>query len=347
MPNQKHNKPEPNIDEQIDELVTSMSEATEKLAEEIEQAAQEDQQFETEALMSSAVQAKDPVQKAEAPETKPEPEPTLDDQVEEMLEDASASASETSAKSTVDTVDEELAELADEMLEGDFDDADAVLTSGEPAPPKPAPIPDPEATQTAAPPPMSEPDPIEAIDEEDLLEGDFDDADEVIAKGEPTPPKAKPAPKPAPEPVAEAPKPAPEPVAAKPKAKEPEPELEAEAAQEAPAPEGRKVTHTKPAKPKKDRHRRDTGDQGRLRVLAHRAGEAAYRVAELINKPLDTKPAKAKDIAGWLAAVTLFNAMAVWFFLCFMRGPVPGNSAEPAVELVGQTPAVTTSKEID
>ena len=339
MPNQKPNKSEPNIDQQIDQLVTSMSEATEKLAEEIEQASQEDEQFETEALLSSAVQAKEPVKEIE-----PEPAvptPSLDDQVEEMLEDASVSAPP--AKATVDAVDEELAELADEMLEGDFDDADAVLSAGESAPSKPKPIsqPDPEATQTAAPPAgLSEPDSSSSIDEEDLLEGDFDDADEVIAQGEPEPPRAKP--QPAPTPKAEAPKPAPEPVASKPKTKEPEPELEAEIDEVEPSTEDRTVTHTKPAKPKKDRHRRETGDQGRLRVLAHGAGGAAYRVAEIINKPLDTKPAKAKDVAGWLAAVTLFNALAVWFFLFFMRGPAPGTSAEPAVELVGQMPAVST-----
>lgn len=340
MPNQNPNKNEPNIDQQIDELVTSMSEATEKLAEEMEKAAQQDETFETEAMFASAAQPKEPEAQAE----EQTPEPSLDDQVEEMLEDASSSASQSTAKATVDAVDEELAELADEMLEGDFDDADSVLSAGEPVPPKPARIPDPEATQTAAPPPeISEFDSSSSIDEEDLLDGDFDDADEVIAKGEPAPPKVKPAPKPqpTPEPVAEAPKPAPEPVAAKPKAKEPEPELEADFAEEEPEAEDRTVTHTKPTKPKKDRHRREASDQGRLRALAHGAGEAAYRVAEIINKPLDTKPAKAKDVAGWLAAVTLFNALAVWFFLFFMRGPAPGTSAEPAVELVGQaTPVV-------
>lgn len=340
MPNQKPNKNEPSIDAQIDQLVNSMSEATEKLAEEIEQAAQEDEQFEIEALHSSAVQAKGAVSEVEPSPT--EPAPSLDDQVEEMLEDASASAPP--AKPTVDAVDEELAELADEMLEGDFDDADAVLSASESAPPKPKPIaqPDPEATLSAAPPvEMKDPDASSSIDEEDLLEGDFDDADEVIAQGEPEPPKAKPVPAPAPAPKAEAPKPAPEPAHAKPKAKEPEPELEESVAEEQHAPEDRTVTHSKPAKPRKERHRRETGDQGRLRALAHGAGGAAYRVAEIINKPLDTKPAKAKDVAGWLAAVTLFNALAVWFFLFFMRGPAPGTSAEPAVELVGQpTPAI-------
>ncbi len=397
MPNQKQNKPEPTIEKQIGELVTSMNKANEKLAEEIKIASKADEQFETDAMNASAVQAKDktealnnasvgetvenakepsateaetiedttaePVAEATdaadnegAQEAMAEAQPTLDDQVEEMLESASVASAQPSESTTVDAVDEELASLADDLLEGDFDDADSVLSADVEAPRKPAANPD--ATQTA-------PAPAETvagealsemeIDEDDLLDGDFGDAEDVIAQGDDTPAPAKPTPEEAPkaeapappqEPKAKAPEPKAEPPNPKPQPKpEPKAELEAEESEEESAPEVRTVRHTKPAKARKERLNKDMGDQGRVRVLAGAAlagtGAAAYRVAELVNKPLDAKPAKAKDIAGWLAAVTLFNAAAVWVFLLIGRGPAQGTSEEPAVELVGQTPAVS------
>ncbi len=401
MPNQKQNNPEIDIDQQIDKLVAGMTEATEQLEREIEQANQPDEDFETEALISSAVQTEeaeetDPTAESEAEaeteqasepepealetpepesasEPEPEPEPVaepsmLDAQIDEMLEDAAASVEQAPpSKSTVDAVDEELAELADEMLDGDFDDADTVLAAGieQPAaaPKDPdenavAPAP-PENVEPAKPEPESAGDAEVAAD--DLLDGDFDDADEVIAQGEPEPPKAeaKPEPKPEPEPSAEVvtPEPAPS-TKSEPKASAPESAPEAKA-EPKPEPEPEAVETVEPAPDRAARHKkrkgsikRETEGMPRWRVIAEetrdRVGEAVYIVADKLTRPLDSRPEMLKGLTGWLAAVTLFNAAAVWVFLLIARGPAPGTSDEPSLDLVGQqTNAATQSEEID
>lgn len=338
MPNRKQNNPEIDIDEQIDRLVSDMTEATQQLEKEIELANVADETFETDALISSAVQSKEAVDN----ETEPAP-PTLDEQVEEMLEDAAASVeSAPESKSTVDAVDEELAELADEMLDGDFDDADTVLAAGIEAPKAPPRDPDERVAPPPAPEPVAaEPEHVEDIAADDLVDGDFDDAEELIAQGEPAAPKSKPAPKA--EPVATPPAPPAEPEAPAPQPEpEPEPEPEADAPSESEPKPARAARHKK----RKVRVKRETEGMPRWRVIAEdardRAGEAVYMVAEKLTKPLDSRPEMLKGLTGWLAAVTLFNAAAVWVFLLIARGPAPGSSDEPAVDLVGQQTSVKT-----
>ena len=389
MPNQKQNNPGPTIDQQIDQLVAGMTEATAELDRQIEEANLPDEAFEAAASIKAVEQpeAKEVApttevsevsEEAEIDETVDEPEAveevtaSLDVQVDAMLEDAAASVeAATESRSTVDAVDEELSELADEMLDGDFDDADTVLAAGIEAPTQAAPDPD---DQTDA---ESESEPAaheaEAIDEDDLLDGDFDDADEVIAQGVPEAPQAKveavPAAEtqtPEPEPVAAAPKPEPKPEPApeakiEPKAKVPKPAPSAEVDDEAESeteiePSAkkteRKVRHKKPTKPRKGSLKQNSEGQPRWRVFAEdareRTGEAAYIVAEKLTKPLDSRPEMLKGLTGWLAAVTLFNAIAVWVFILVVRGPTVGTSAHPAVDLAGQqTNAATHNEEID
>ena len=391
MPNQKQNNPEPSLDQQIDQLVAGMTEATAKLERQIEEANLPDEAFETAASINAIKQPEakevettaapetvetEVTEEAEIDETADEPEAvevetaSLDVQVDAMLEDAAASVEvSTESRSTVDAVDEELSELADEMLDGDFDDADTVLAAGIEAPTRAAPgLDDQTETETESEPAAHE---AEAIDEDDLLDGDFDDADEVIAQGVPEAPQAKieavPAaetetPEPEPEPVAAAPKPKPAPEAKpEPRAKAPKPAPSAEIDDEAESePETepsakqteRKVRHKKPTKPRKGSLKRNTEGQPRWRVFAEeareRTGEAAYIVAEKLTKPLDSRPEMLKGLTGWLAAVTLFNAIAVWVFMLVVRGPTVGTSAQPAVDLAGQqTTAVTHNEEID
>lgn len=392
MPNQKQNNPEPSLDQQIDQLVAGMTEATAELERQIEEANLPDEAFETAASINAIEQPNakevettaapetvetEVAEEAEIDETEDEPEAvevetaSLDVQVETMLEDAAASVeASTESRSTVDAVDEELSELADEMLDGDFDDADTVLAAGIEAPTRAAPgLDDQTDTEAESEPAAHE---AEAIDEDDLLDGDFDDADEVIAQGVPEAPQAKvetvPAAEtktsqPEPEPVAAAPKPKPAPEAkTEPKAKAPKPapsveiddEVESETETEPSAKESRerKVRHKKPTKPRKGSLKRNTEGQPRWRVLAEeareRTGEAAYIVAEKLTKPLDSRPEMLKGLTGWLAAVTLFNAIAVWVFMLVVRGPTVGTSAHPAVDLAGQqTTAATHNEEID
>ena len=354
MPNQKQNNPEIDIDQQIDDLVAGMTEATEKLEREIETANQPDEDFETESQIASAVQPdyhaldENEPKAADEPEAE-EPASSLDTQIDEMLEDAAASVEVRQvSKSTVDTVDEELAELADEMLEGDFDDADEVMASGIEAPKPTGANPAGEPTESTA-----EPAPGAGFgDDSDMLEGDFDDAEEVIAQGEPDLPKVAPAPtaKPAPKPAAEA-APKAEPA---PKAPAPEPvpaaaELDEEFNDDTPTTEPDRASRHKK---RKGNLRPSTEGMPKWRVLAEtareHAGDAIYVVAEKLTKPLDSRPEMLKGLTGWLAAVTLFNAIAVWVFMLIARGPEPGTSDEPAVDLVGQqTNAAPQSESID
>lgn len=320
MPKQNTDISGGNIDHEIGELVSQLEEATQKLADEIEVAARPDDEFDLKATLAAI----------EQPKAKPEVDSALDSQVGAMIADASAAVKDVPPKD-VGAIDSQLAELADEMLDGDFDDLDRALASAEAAEAAPKPVPTPSP----------------AHEEGDLLDGDFDDLDQALAHAEvadkqPAPKPKAPEPRPAPAamprekessapPAAEtpAPKPAPKPVPTP--AAKPAPATKAEADTE-PA---RAVTHTESAP--KDRHasgRRLPGGLSKLPLW--RAGKVAFAIAEKASKPLDNKPAGVRDVAGWLAAVTLFNAFAVWVFLLIARGPAPGTSDEPAVDLVGQ-----------
>lgn len=326
MPKQKADKPSGNIDQEIGELVSQLDEATQKLTGEIELAARPDDEFDLKATIDSA----------EKPKPKAEPAvataPTLDAQVDAMLEDASASAQDAPPKD-VGAIDSQLAELADEMLEGDIDDLDGALASAAAVEAMPKAAPKAESAALA-----------EAIDEDDLLEGDFDDLNEALANAEAT--EKQPAPKP------KAPAPAPAPAA-------PTPAPKAEAPAPKPAPKAEPVPKAEPAAVPAERPAAKPAEpepefktvpgKRRASVLTHaaigRAGKVALAIAEKANKPLDNKPAGVRDVAGWLAAVTLFNAAAVWVFLLIARGPAPGTSDEPAVDLVGQNATASVDAE--
>ena len=361
MPDQNPNNKGKNLDQRIEELVSEMTEATEILSKQIEEAALSDEDFDLQAEIGSAVTPEDaanadpeePSEEAEASEETeaadvPAQAESLDAQIEEMLEDAeSASAetepSKTQPRSAVDAVDAELAGLAEEMLDGDFDDADDVIDQDiEPTKEQPA------ASENDAPdePASTEKQKPEAgandeHESEDLLDGDFDDAEDVIEQGvekEIQKPQAKtPEPEAAEDDAKEA----------QPAAKATEPVTEPEAASDSDSTEKpeqeSKAKPTKARKSKKPKRiiepKTDTKLPAFAAVAASRTNTIALALAEKINKPMDSKPTYMRDIAGWLAAVTLFNAFAVWVFLLIGRGPTAGTSNEPVVELVGETPA--------
>lgn len=361
MPKQSQDKPVENLERRIDELVASMGVEAEKLSREIANAAAPDEQFETQGPIAAApTPAPLPVPAPETPtSSKANPiapaiiHASLDDQVERMLSDAAPPVAPVMARSqattTVDAIDGELAELARELLDGDLDNADALLrpdtVDAKPAPPAPA--------KPA----------IESFDEDDLLDGDFDDLDDVIAQGEtPAQPKAKPTPAPvsyeeatvpAPIPSASIGAPIPAPIAqAKAPVLEPVPSRPEPKGASAPEPEpepDRSVTHSTPGAPRQSRTKEKAPGRQRLQSITGlarvHAGKAAYTVAERLTKPLDSRPSQLKDITGWLAAVTLFNAVALWIFLLIGRGPAPGVSDEPEVDLVGQPATASVDAE--
>jgi len=392
MPDQDPNNQGKNLNKRIEELVSEMDEATEKLSKQIDDAALSDEEFDLQAEIGSAVTPEDvaaasaeklageanPAPEAESEPTEPEsskedetapenetteaPAETLDAQIEDMLEDAGSSGddaepAESLPRSAVDAVDAELAGLAEEMLDGDFDDAEDVIEQGiEPAPKQPAAsnedaeskaeddAEDPASTEVENP-------KAEAADEhDDLLDGDFDDAEDVIEKGIETEIK---------KPAAEAETEASEPEAAEDSADETQPKPVAESAPEpvsasssGDSEKPEQEAKTNPAKAKKTKKQKkpkqkrivepkaDTKLPAFAAVAAAHTNSIAFALAEKINKPLDSKPTYMRDIAGWLAAVTLFNAFAVWVFLLIGRGPAAGTSSEPAVELVGQSSVV-------
>ncbi|RNC80579.1 MAG: hypothetical protein ED559_01870 [Phycisphaera sp.] len=424
MPDQTQNPANEKLEERIDQLVTEMGDATEKLREQVAQAELTDEQFDEQLGIASAVS---PDEALATPEPEPEPEPeaesepepedvaapeapaeepaaeesaeaedaaaeeqgTLDEQVEGMLEEAAAEdsagdqlATEIQEKSAVDVVDAELSELADEMLDGDFDDGDAVLKAGmkPAAAPKPASESDSEAAagddeldgdfddgadvlEAGEIPAPKQPQPaeteVDAYGGADDLNGDFDDGDDVLAGGEPESPasKAKAAPSTAvtndeesaePEAVADT---VAEAIAEEaPRAEAVDTEKAAESSPESePAP-----AQAKPKKQKEPRGKRtievkpDTKLPKFAAVAFAHAQNIGVIAVEKVNKPFDEKPAHVRDVAGWIAAVTLFNAIAVWVFMLIGRSPAPGTSAEPDVDLVGgETTAQVEPEPID
>ena len=181
MPDQTQNPANEKLEERIDQLVNEMGDATEKLREQVAQAELTDEQFDEQLGIASALS---PDEALATPEPEPERQSeteddstategvaseqgTLDEQVEGMLEEAAAEessgdqlATETQEKSAVDIVDAELSELADEMLDGDFDDGEDILEAGM----KPAETPKPTSESDS-----------QAADSDDELDGDFDD----------------------------------------------------------------------------------------------------------------------------------------------------------------------------
>lgn len=317
---------------------------------------------------------------------------TLDEQIEGMLEEAATEelsgdqlATQTQEKTAVDVVDAELAELADEMLDGEFDDGDDVLEAGmKPAPaPKPAGEPEPaaesgddeldgdfddgadvlEAGDIPPPKPTQSADSeVDAYGGADDLEGDFDDGDDVLAGGEPESPAPKAKAEPSTlvtndsknaEPGSAAEKPAQAAAREVPKAEAADTENAATSTPESePVP-----AQAKPKKQKKEKKPREKRaievkpDTKLPRIaalaLAH-AQNFGVVVVEKVNRPFDEKPAHVRDVAGWIAAVTLFNAIAVWVFMLIGRSPAPGTSAEPDVDLVGgETTAQVEPEPID
>lgn len=367
MPDQKQNPTNDKLEERIDQLVNEMSDATQKLREQVSHADLSDADFDEELGIASAlspdeVLAKEPAEveakleadaepetEAEsqtepesAPEKQAEVEPEdeapvpLDEQVEDMLVEVTSEedsgdqlATELQEKTAVDRVDEELSELADEMLDGDFDDGDDILSAGD----TPAPKPD---TQPAS---------VDAYGGEDDLEGDFDDADDVMAAGEPASAPVSTSPVGTLIEPNDAGTETPESISAA------EPEVESESATPAPEPTAAADVDPEsseaealdpddaPAKPARTKQTIEPKTDTKLpRVaavaLAH-VQHASLVLAERVNKPFDEKPPHVRDLAGWLAAVTLFNAIAIWVFMLLGRSPAPGTSTEPNVDLVG------------
>ena len=74
-------------------------------------------------------------------------------------------------------------------------------------------------------------------------------------------------------------------------------------------------------------------DQAGSASLRERVTRAMYDAAVAANRPLDARPTYMRDIVGWFAAVTLFNAVAVWAFWMLSSGEAPAETPADVVTL--------------
>lgn len=296
---QEESDAEAPLDDQVEALLSEAAQGDALTGEEAEQVIAENDD-------ATVVAEPEPESQPE-PETKPEPEA-------EAEADADAEP-EAEPAASVEDLDAELADLAEELLQGDFDDVDAVLEAGNPAQPMPTDedaeaaeasgeeIPEPEAAEEA--PESDEAQPAAVDDGSSVPESEAGDDDAVPAAAAATDAGASDAGD-AGEEDAATPSEAPVPAA------DADDAAAAVAAQPA-------AVAAAPAEPKIP--------------LKQRIAGVFYDTAVRTSKPLDSKPTYARDIVGWFAAVTLFNAVAVWAFWFFGREPDPVPTSTDAVSI--------------
>ena len=270
------------------------------------------------------------------PEPEPEPEAEAEAEAAQHIEPPTepavppaAAAAVQAGPETVEDLDAELSELADELLEGDFDDVEEVLREHESAG-------------------------IPEAQTDDRL--DADDADtEVVAS-----PKSRGAARAleddmsaeASEEGAEGDEAVPSFVGSVPEevmhaASDDEPDEPEDADRvETDGSDSGEVSSEREARPAKQHKPKPAAVASGPVVsepkpsLAHRIRLAGYSLAALASRPIEQKPAYIRDIVGWFAAVTLFNAIAVWIFWFTVSGAGPGDPSSAAVGLESSAPAV-------
>jgi pilus assembly protein FimV len=231
-------------------------------------------------------------------------EPDTDPQAEQ--DPAAASADEPSAApsgadaeaGSVEDLDAALADFADDLLEGDFDDVDAVLQGGDPR----------EIDSEVS----AESMPDDAVPEEP------DDAPavaEVTASDVAAPPTDDNAP----DDVVDV--------------DELAPAAESPSPQQSEAPAAASAETAAPAAAASVVKQASVSDEAGSASLRERVTRAMYDAAVAANRPLDARPTYMRDIVGWFAAVTLFNAVAVWAFWMLSSGEAPAETPADVVTL--------------
>ncbi len=248
----------------------------------------------------------EPVESPEAEtqtQTEPQTEPQTETETEveseaesvpepEAEPEAEADSDAEPAAASVEDLDAELSDLADELLEGDFDDVASVLQAGNPTElhdlsgvPKPSAVGADAASDDGA---GEESEPV---------------VDEAPSEAEPAG--------------------APEPAVARSTAGSGSTDTGGVS-------ESTGVPVERPAAAVAVATARPASN--RVPAL-QRVSVFVYETAVRANKPLDGKPTYARDIVGWFAAVTLFNAVAVWAFWMLGRDPAPAPTSTDAVSI--------------
>ncbi len=155
---------------------------------------------------------------------------------------------------------------------------------------------------------------------DDLIAGEFADEQNTI-KGQvgapPVPPEAPaPAPTPAPQPPPPEPAPAVAPVVTAPSAPSPA----------APPP----VARHKPAKAAPPAPAPET--PAKTRKLAAALRPLSTLILSTLAAPLRNRPKPLRDLIGWVAIITIFNATCLWGYLLFFRSSTPTIVVAKAAE---------------
>lgn len=303
---------------QVEELVSELSEACQQVSKRLSDDEPEEDAAEPEAQAeapSDEAEASDPSEaEAGADETpeeaagpdarEPHPAEQAIDELEQQLEDlidagaeqvgeAEASTSRaraaepdgaaTLAAEDLEDLDQQIAALTDELLEGDFVDAagEPVIDSAPPATDKRAPAPETEP-QPASPAPKQSGPALddESAEPEDAVEAPAEQEEDDGAEAE------APAPVPAAQPAAQR-------EVARPSASKP-------AARSSGGPHPVVVVMLSTAK---------------------KAEAGARTLADLASTPLKNRPKIVRDTVGWFGLWTLFLAICVWITLAFFRSP--------------------------
>lgn len=219
----------------------------------------------------------------------------LDRAVGQMMAQRPAGATSTAvaqgkapASPPIESLDAELAEVADNLIAGEFAGEDEILNTAPAAPPPVVVAPVPKAQPESVPVPK-----VEAKAEPPKPEAKVEPA--PVAESPPPPPKE--APKEAKAPAAAVPMPATLPAPAAPRAPGKSAEREVE-----PAPDAISKTSA-------------------LAAVVRLAGELVVRCAAIVSGPLKRKPQSVRDTVGWIALVTIFWAACLWVYLIFIRSP--------------------------
>ena len=169
---------------------------------------------------------------------------------------------------------------------------------------------------------------------DDLIAGELADEKNVL-QGEVGVPPVKEAPPPpsgTDKPADQAPAPAPRVAEAAPVFEPPEP-VTTTRAPAAPA--------ARPPAPKQATSTRDTAEKAAKAAARHGARAAlrlkphGLKLLQLMSGPLQNRPKYMRDVVGWVAIITLFNASCLWMYVLFFRSakaPAPVTTVVKAEE---------------
>jgi hypothetical protein len=199
------------------------------------------------------------------------PSPDLAEAVQKLVESPPPAAPAPPVPDKIETLDAQIATLADDLIAGDLADEEGALKG-----------------QVAAPPSVPEAVPVS------------------LPPAEPPPPSVR-----APAPAVPDLKPAGETSAAVP------PPM-------APGPATRVRTPESPAKKEEPRK------PSRLKAVAMAAaGSMGTAVLAALSGPIRNRPKMVRDLVGWVALVTIFNATCLWMYVLFFRS-ADAPPAKPA-----------------